>query len=523
MSSFGLVITLQDDCVFSERNATEGGHRALDYIPGSVLLGAAAAQLYPKEDQATAFQLFHSGTVRFGNAYPLTQNGAETFPMPACWHEAKGKPALEEGKVNPEKTWRLDQCADHALPNNEQGEKQQPKQLRSGYVALDGSLADSRKSFRMKTAIDGKTGRAKEAMLFGYDALEAGQRFYCRVDCDYLDDTWLNKLKAVFSKPLLLGRSRSSEYGRANVVLVGVPQPASSTASGNKQITLWLQSDLMAVDEFGQPNLSPAPQDLGLPKGHLVADRSYVRTRRYSAWNAYKRGYEMERQVIGKGSVLVYQLDEALSADHIQQIQRGLGLERQAGLGQVWLNPPLLENTNHAQPVFANSIPPIIDGTSSQHNAPVGADKPDLILWLEQRKNQATGKEKVAGEARQQAKAYRDFLASARGLAGLDRRIPVGPSHSQWGVVLAAAKGHKLTELFADPEGSCKAEGEGWRDMFWHKQDENDAGQRMSFYQWLKAQCYSDQEQRQLKDARYIQHLVREIMAVLKADQRGGQ
>lgn len=43
-----LRLTLIDELVLSERSATLGGHRGLDYIPGAALLGAAAQRLYGK-------------------------------------------------------------------------------------------------------------------------------------------------------------------------------------------------------------------------------------------------------------------------------------------------------------------------------------------------------------------------------------------------------------------------------------------------------------------------------------------
>ena len=183
MQIIELLITLQDDCIFSERNATEGAHRALDYIPGSALLGAAAARLYQEIGNSRAFDWFHSGKMRFGNAYPLTKEGYQTFPMPACWHQAKGAKAVQENKADDNQIYRLDKCQDNKLPGKP---TPQPQQLRSGYISLNGSVVNPEKSFRMKTAINAETGRAKDAALFGYDALQAGQRFYAQIHCDVL-------------------------------------------------------------------------------------------------------------------------------------------------------------------------------------------------------------------------------------------------------------------------------------------------------------------------------------------------
>lgn len=501
MKTIDLVITLLDDCIFSERNATEGAHQALDYIPGGALLGAAAARLYADLGSQCAFDWFHSGKMRFGNAYPLTTDGQQTFPMPACWHEAKNKSAIEDGEIVPAKVWRLDKCEKNALPDN-----QQPKQLRAGYLALSGLLAETHKSFRMKTAIDAETGRAKEGVLFGYDALRAGQRFYAQVSCDdAISDADLIRLKTIFSQPLLLGRSRSAEYGRATVEIIGAQPVLPSDTTSRHEVTFWLLSDLMALDEYGQPTLSPAPQQLGLPEGKLAAEKSFLRTRRYSTWNAYKQGYEMERQVISKGSVLVYELDTPLTDDHLKMIAAGLGVERQAGLGQVWLNPPLLAN-EQPELVTAASI------VSMPITLKAPEKKPDLIAWLEAQKNHQTSSSDFAKQAKEIARSYKALMRSARELKGLDASVHVGPSHSQWGAVLAAAKSRgDLDKLFTATDGSFKAQGPGWKDEFWSKEAE----QSVSFYSWFSG------EYNQRQNPQFIGQLVREIMSVLKNNKGG--
>lgn len=508
MRTLDVVITLQDDCIFSERNATDGAHQALDYIPGGALLGAVAARLYAELGNNQAFDWFHSGKMRFGNAYPLV-DGKRTFPMPACWHQAKGKSPIEDGKLDNHQIWRLDECENHALPDN-----QQPQQLRAGYLSLDGYIAKTNKSFRMKTAIDADTGRAKESALFGYDALQAGQRFYAQISCDdAMTEADITQLKATSNKPLLLGRSRSAEYGRATVEILQTQPALSSEQPNNLEITLWLLSDLMALDEYGQPILSPTPQHLGLPKGELVAENSFLRTRRYSTWNAHKQGYELERQVISKGSVLVYQLESSLTDEHLQLIAAGLGVERQAGLGQVWLNPPLLAGE---QPEFDTPTQRLVENKSKQKNVPL---KPDLIVWLESQQDQKIKKQDfshkaraiVLGKKHNEEKSYREMMQSVRELKGLDASVHVGPSHSQWGAVLAAAKSRRELETFMNAtDGSFKPRGEGWKDEFWQGE------QLVSFYNWFR------NHYQQQNSPPFIQHLVREIMAELK-DQKGGR
>src|SRR5262245_58408887 len=64
-----LVIRLVDDLILSEDAASAGSPRTLRYIPGAAMLGLAASQLYDSLGN-DAFRVFHSGEVRFHNAYP---------------------------------------------------------------------------------------------------------------------------------------------------------------------------------------------------------------------------------------------------------------------------------------------------------------------------------------------------------------------------------------------------------------------------------------------------------------------
>lgn len=496
MKGFDLYLTLQEDCVFSETSATEGAHKSLDYIPGSALLGAVASRLYASQVDDT-FTLFHFGKVRFGNAYPLAGNGQKTYPVALCWHQAKGETASENQCMNPQKIWRLDM-----LENGELPDRKQPQQLRAGYVAADGSEAYPKQSFRMKTAIDTTTGRAKEAALFGYESLLAGQAFHARITSDDdISDALLEKLKGVFSEPLLLGRSRSAEYGKVLAQLSEL-SPLEPGKSDSTKITLWLQSDLMILDEYGQSTLTPTPEQLGLPKGAFVQQESFLRTRRYSVWNAHKRSPEMERQVLSKGSVLVYTLERALTESEKNKVAAGLGVERAAGLGQVWLNPRLLETL---QPVFIKTQ----DATQPKQDPP----KPDseLIAWLEnQQKRRGNGRD-ITQDAKRIAEKYQDLLNSSRTLRGLDKSVPVGPSHSQWGSLLAVAKsGTNLEQALFHQDGVCKRDAKGWSDSYWDK-----AGiSRKNFHDWFKQQFDTRPE------ARFVQVLVREIMAELKRGDR---
>lgn len=501
MSDFTVILELIDDCVFSERAATEGGHKSLNYIPGAALLGAAAARLYTKLPSAAAFTLFHSGQVRFGNGLPLGPDDETAWPIPLCWHHAKGEPTQQDNQLLSERIWRLGD-------KFELSENKQPKQLRSGYVTNSGSVWEPKETMRMKTAIDPTTGRAREAALFGYEALTAGQRFCARISADAaVNADLLQQLRATFTGQLLLGRSRSAEYGRVRTVVhdfTPLPQP-SSTRGG--RVTLWLLSDLAALDDKGQPTLTPRPEWLGLPPGTCVLEQTFLRTRHYSPWNAHRRGPDLERQVISQGSVLVFDLQRPLTAAEQAQIAAtGLGAHREAGLGQVWLNPTWLGAIGE-HPQFVAKPQPV-----PQTPLPT-VPEPALITWLRGEQSQQSTRGDLTKQARELAKSYNEILASARKLKGVMDDIEIGPSASQWGGVLAAAKDantrHELkAKLF---EGNaCVCKNTRWQDEYWDK----NTGTTPKFVDWIKEKFEANQ------DIRFMQVLAREILEVVKNIER---
>ena len=504
MKSFDLDITLLEDAVFSERTATEGGHRGLSYIPGAALLGAAASRLYPILTPQEAFDLFHSGRVRFGNGLPVDEYGETAYPIPFCWHSLKGETCVDEKVLQNNKIWNIS--------IEEPPEGKQPSQLRACFVTAFGREVKPENNLRMKTSIEPATGMAKEAALFGYDALPAGSRFRSSIAINEdISPEWIDRLRDALTKqPLLLGRSRSAEYGRVKASCGPIAELGQNLnlEQATQHITLWLLSDLAATDEYGQACLCPKPQWLGLPVGRLLTDKSFIRTRRYSPWNAYRGGPDLERQVIVQGSVLVFEFEklETLTS-HLQRLQSGLGMHREAGLGQVWLEPALLK-TRH--PDFPNK--------PCEHTLPTphSLSKSPLILWLENLSNQRSSHQDERQLAVRLAHEYRDRLVTARKLKGLADKTIIGPSASQWGNVGEAAKSaqfdHQLNGLLFDNNNACcKADAPGWKDECYVI---GEAGNKIqNFAVWLKSS-------HQPLSRRVLQHLSREIQGILNKEKQ---
>jgi len=286
MQALHYQITLNDDVILSS-NCSSAEHASLDYIPGSTLLGVLAGRLYHKLSEDQAFTVFHSGKVRFNNGY-INQS----LPLPLSWHIQKGVQATDDMQyIQPDKLYDL------SYKDLSQLQGHQPKQMRHGYIDQALQLLTPKSGFRLKTAIDPLTGRAQDSQLFGYQHMNKEQDFYGSIMFDDdIDETLYQIIKAELQGHFRLGRSKSSQYGRATLQWLAGENKHFGMAG--KKIIIWCLSDCCLYDlESGQPALQLEAKHLGL-EGKLIKDHTFIRTRNYIPYNSYRGGHELERQVI---------------------------------------------------------------------------------------------------------------------------------------------------------------------------------------------------------------------------------
>ena len=481
-----LELTLRDDVVVSERGATEGGHRGLDYLPGAQLLGAAAAKLYSALEAEESFVAFHSGRVRFGNALPVSVDGATCFPVPLSWHGIKdGDTTEKQGRIVGESVWNG--CDHPKLAGR------QTKQLRGGYVATEtGEVVRPALTLRMKTAVDPDTGRAARGQLFGYQSIARGTRFRAVLAADdSVGRELFDRLREALTGRLLLGRSRSAQYGEVWCEASDCPSAPSvfERLLGESRCSLWLLSDLAARDAHGQATLFPDPRWLGLPCGVLDNTRSFIRTRSYSPYNGYRRCYDTERQVLVAGSVLHFEFESPLREEHLEILASGIGDFRESGLGVV-----------HADRLLAETHPRFKESKARPSDS--HWKKPDddpLIAWLVPRP-EAEGGKRIEHWLAGALLELRAIYDAGRAFAGTPSKASFGPTRSQWGRVLEAAKAasnrSELNErLFVGKESICKLEsavsGENLTpDEDWSLRSRpKEEAVVVTFASWLKQRC----------------------------------
>ena len=153
--------------------------------------------------------------------------------------------------------------------------------------------------------------------------------------------------------------------------------------------------------------------------------KSYIRSFSHAPYNHYYRCQTLERQLIARGSVLHYRLNEPW--DQSGELQ--LGLYRESGLGRVWVNPQLLAQakvTTTQTPALVRALP----------------ERPEYALldWLEACQTQAEQERQDHELAEQWAMELVQCYQSARILNGVDPGVRLGPSATQWGRVRDLAR-----------------------------------------------------------------------------------
>jgi CRISPR-associated protein Csx10 len=451
-------VTLEQDVVLSSRAVTEGQHQCLDYLPGSTFLGVAAGRGYPHLAADDAWLLFHSGKVRFVDALPWHE-GQLARPMPLSLHQYKGDDIYQaelHGKcLDPAKLFDPSQLG--ADPGR------QPQQLRQAYLTTTGGRLQPRLGERMKTAIASETGRAAEGQLFGYQALQAGQEFVFTLQADDDVGELFDQAVGWLTGQARLGRSRSAQYGQVSIKPCTAVSLAPDSIEQDSLLTLWLLSDMALVDGQGQPCLQPAPELLGLPAdSKWLSEYSFLRSRRYSPYNAKRRSFDPEREVICRGSVLRFELPRRLEAAELDAL-KNLGLYQEAGLGQLAVNPKLLSGE---RPVFE---PAVAGQGNSDQATPLIPPNTPLIKLLQSRAGQVDQLKEAAKIAEELFDGLCAIVCNARTWQGLRVGQPLidAPGRSQWGLIKSKASDLRqgpsvLWESLFEGENAMIRERSGW-------------------------------------------------------------
>ncbi|MDO5667630.1 MAG: hypothetical protein Q4G44_07385 [Alcaligenaceae bacterium] len=402
-------LTTQEPLVLSQSTATTNNHLGLDYIPGSAILGAIASRIYNQLSAEQSFALFHSGLCRFGPAYPLVVNEI-TLPVPACWHGLKH----EEGVIS-----------NHAALGFVRESEKQYKQYREGYISHDLQRPTVKQGLTTRTALSDNL-TIKDGQLYTYTTLEAGQEFGGWIEAD--SHELLNLIKPFLNSELTIGRSRTSEFGSVKLECSLEQTVALNVKNLDKMLVLWCLSDVQCFNALGSPTFTPEISEIHAQlKGRLNTAKSFIRTRKVRRFNRARGGLDSEQQLIAAGSVLVYDLEEASSDEVLTELaNRGIGANRQQGLGWIAINPEWARQSEPQGQLFEPLVLAEPQFKVVEHNPS------QLLDWIEQQVNSNFVAQRIEQDLQRLHQEVAAAYHSARAYNNTPRQYQAGPSSSQW-------------------------------------------------------------------------------------------
>lgn len=331
MTTYYLKCTLLSDLVLNSKLATEGNMSTLDYIPGSNFLGIAAKYLYEKAGSESAYELFHSGKVKFGDARVATSEGHPTYSVPFSFFQDKLNAKLENDPIY---LHHLITSENH--PKDAKETRLQLQQSRAGYISAKGMLVkEVDKRFSLKSAYDRENRTSRTGYMFGFEAIPSGTDFIFSVTSD--DQALLNQIVKVLDGDHRLGKSKTAEYGQVKIEKMDDVDPLL-TFSSTEYTLVYAESNLCFLDEAGQPSFQPSVADLGLIGGVIDWSKSQIRTYSYAPWNGQRKTTSTQRHCIVKGSVFYVKDATTTSKEFF------VGHHQAEGLGKVVYNPIFLES-----------------------------------------------------------------------------------------------------------------------------------------------------------------------------------
>lgn len=448
--------TLLTPLIMSSSSATDGNHLSLDYIPGSKFLGIVAKKNYDTAFPQRTLDLFHNGTVRFGDAHPYLPSGERLERMPMSWQMPKGE---EDGKTI---------YLHHNLSDTQKKELVndgiQLKQAKGKYFSASNHSLKVSQNFSMKSAYDLTQFRAKKGQMFGYSTLPKGSTWSFTVEFD--QDHYTELVNKTLEGKHRLGRSKSAEYGMVAIEKIAeVPKSGEDYASG--ETYLYAASNLCFYDEKGKSTLKPSLAQLKLPNDSTILwDKSQIRSRSYRTWNGKRGNRDADRLVIQKGSVFVIHLNSTLESS---VFDKGVGSHRSEGFGRIYLSPYFLKGD---EPLSEISLTKYQEEDWKQLTLPIienGAEDAALLHFIANKVARAKAENRINERVNQ-------FVSDPT----FDLK---GISRSQWGQIRKYAKiavnANILQNLLLNTEYGFCYNGQSKKE--WQKKGRRDALKQFLF------------------------------------------
>ncbi len=333
-----------------------------DYLRGGALLGMFASMFIRDkglQNQAHKnkdfVRFFLSGKLSFLNAYPLSQSGNRSLPLPRSIQAPKRKPEQLTDKLfrrdKPQVFQKLKHPIGHADLSPIGGKD---TTLRMEKVAVT-------KGYHFHhTRKDGVIGRSEDGEIFNYEAMHAGQEFGGVLvgDTEILRD-FVDWLQTCTRMPQL-GRSRNTEYGRVrlrfeNLTPMTVREcegSESEAAIGGGRFSLTLLANTILLNEHGESEVSEKAllsslQELLGNDVKLVVEKAFISAETVENYVAIWKARRASMRAFAGGSSFIVGVEwheppqdnaaaEAELDMRLRTLQeQGIGIRRHEGFGRV--------------------------------------------------------------------------------------------------------------------------------------------------------------------------------------------
>ena len=348
-----LTLTAEEPLVITDGSAESIGHQTLEYIPGSMLLGAFAfawrAQ-HPNDhpDSNEEFcSFFLSNAASWGHAYP-TYGDKPCVPIPLCFQKVKNFNGLlaADDDIDP-KTG----CVINLLPleqdsqldeilrqSGRQVDAIKLKKLGRGFMSADCLRTPLLyQHWNMHVAI-ASNRKAADRQLFGFSSLAPQSEFCSVILCssEEIQQQLLHFLKAIPS--ICVGHARSAGYGKLRLTNIEATSLAQDFTPSPDQATFFLLSDYIPARSWEQP-LQSLMHELESALGCTIAPSEKTKLFcDYSVLASFNNMWSLPRRSVTtlvKGSVF------SLNFEGTVQLPQYicLGSRQNEGYGRIWINP----------------------------------------------------------------------------------------------------------------------------------------------------------------------------------------
>jgi CRISPR-associated protein Csx10 len=330
-----LTLTLRQPAQLGDKPRDDFVLATRDYLPGTAVRGAFAAAWITRNGPPTPgtplrarFLRLFEGGVRFGSLLPP---GAEPGSLAVIAH--KYQPDLDKcGDVDFDRATGDDpplECPDCGSPLEQQK-----------------GLIDGRPRMNRRTSVAiSESGVALRGKLFTRETLDPGQDFTGTLVAD--DPADLEILQDL--GPVRVGGRRTT-HGLADV-RIGNGTPPLPQRLNDTTVVLRLRSPGIFTDCHGRPCREPSRAELtevlSVP---ARAVQRWTRWQEVGGWHIASGLPKPVELAVCAGSTFVIQTEQAVTDTALQDLaQRGIGLRRHEGFGDLAPPPVLREGRNARQ------------------------------------------------------------------------------------------------------------------------------------------------------------------------------